>query len=1025
MALVDMKSDLAQGVGSKQSPQSFVDGHSSTIVTGNKEFTIPPRVQIEKSKLTSISRQSETLTHEFNDKFLTKTIKEMQVPGLQKYYDRVFNDADRLGARNNDRLGFDEPFIIKGIGDRWGPGNLGSFDGGIVRAGAVTSAARTAADVQRIGKFLLTPRGVGFIAKQHILQGLNAGGPVMRSDMPPVDGSLQKIISDKLGQWQNRQLMEAKQQRFSTGRDVFGSTPPTVNEMKGSDIRSWRASSIVDSLPLTAHYVRHKIPAGSPSVQIVKNVGNFVIDMGGGTLSFMDGIDVAFPHVSLNPSFQAGDILTGAGKAIKNAVDGITEVFPNIIDAAASVLKKADFNIRLPDIPKPSLGRLFSLTSQFPFLIDIPTPQVPNLSGLQNILGGLADTTANLLKSAASGLASSLGGISIPSISLPPLPNFPSLPDIGLPSLGNPFSAIGNAVKGVSINFPKFGGKGGLNLGAIARGLSTAFPSIRLNADVSKGSLSYNMAAFDVGKAKFQSGLENLIKTPSALEMVSAKKTQTTGIPDYINNGQPYGEFANIAGSALGDTGIRASGTEDTPKLYYTTANTGVAQDSKGALRNLYDASSKYSISVNTKNPVDGGQGEHSLGINTQDNWDFDEPFAIASGFAAGAKWGVEDKNFPLNSEKRVSDKPIPVKFPENSVNHSKDKLGNRIQRYEMLSYGQLGDDFNRYGDTGHKADVTRGIGSQGSAGRLMPDDEMGVIRMSSDGKYASGLQDKINLHPYGGSTVDTAINDTDIDFIPFKFRDMVNGKWIIFRAILESVADTSSPEYAEESYIGRPDKVFVYRGSTRNFNVTFKVMPKSVQEIITLWEKLNYLRGLTYPSIQDNRMIAPFASVTVGDMVDKLPVLLQSLNYTIDTASTWEIKPGLRLPKLIQISADMRVIEPKLPQTTGKFYDLDWLRNDYEYGTFERDPKLPTSLAPRRGKYDRGTHKSKHGFPHLFEELGIQGVDEEIYNQLKAGEDQIAEAKKRLDELKSNINVPNVDIPTPLIDNPFNIGNG
>ncbi len=99
MALKDMKSDLAIGVGSKQTPQSFVDGHSSTIVTGNKEFTTPPRFQIEKSKFTSISRQSETLTYEFNDKFLTKTIKEMQVPGLQKYYDRAFNNADRLGAR--------------------------------------------------------------------------------------------------------------------------------------------------------------------------------------------------------------------------------------------------------------------------------------------------------------------------------------------------------------------------------------------------------------------------------------------------------------------------------------------------------------------------------------------------------------------------------------------------------------------------------------------------------------------------------------------------------------------------------------------------------------------------------------------------------------------------------------------------------------------------------------------------------------------------------------------------------------
>ena len=87
---------------------------------------------------------------------------------------------------------------------------------------------------------------------------------------------VQKIISDRLGQ-NNKFLLEPKQQRFSTGRDIFGSTPPTVNEMKGSDIRSWRESSIIDSLPLTAHYVRHKIPAGSPSIQLVKNVGNFVI----------------------------------------------------------------------------------------------------------------------------------------------------------------------------------------------------------------------------------------------------------------------------------------------------------------------------------------------------------------------------------------------------------------------------------------------------------------------------------------------------------------------------------------------------------------------------------------------------------------------------------------------------------------------------------------------------------------------------------------------------------------------------
>ena len=44
---------------------------------------------------------------------------------------------------------------------------------------------------------------------------------------------------------------------------------------------------------------------------------------------------------------------------------------------------------------------------------------------------------------------------------------------------------------------------------------------------------------------------------------------------------------------------------------------------------------------------------------------------------------------------------------------------------------------------------------------------------MSDDGKYSSHLQDKINLHPYGGSTISEDINDTNIDFIPFKFRDL------------------------------------------------------------------------------------------------------------------------------------------------------------------------------------------------------------------------------------------------------------
>ena len=51
-----------------------------------------------------------------------------------------------------------------------------------------------------------------------------------------------------------------------------------------------------------------------------------------------------------------------------------------------------------------------------------------------------------------------------------------------------------------------------------------------------------------------------------------------------------------------------------------------------------------------------------------------------------------------------------------------------------------------------------------------------------------------------------------------------------------------------------------------------------------------------------------------------------------------------------------------------------------------------------------------------LFEELGIAGVTPDLYAKLKSGEDAIKAAKAEIDALKSEINVPNVDIPLPAI---------
>jgi len=91
---------------------------------------------------------------------------------LDTKYDRMLNQADALSIRP-DKLGFDQPYVVKDINDRWGLDFMGDADLGIVRGGLNTAIARTVADEIRLAKFILTPRGLLFGIKQSVLQRFN------------------------------------------------------------------------------------------------------------------------------------------------------------------------------------------------------------------------------------------------------------------------------------------------------------------------------------------------------------------------------------------------------------------------------------------------------------------------------------------------------------------------------------------------------------------------------------------------------------------------------------------------------------------------------------------------------------------------------------------------------------------------------------------------------------------------------------------------------------------------------------
>ena len=93
-----------------------------------------------------------------------KPLKDQDIDGQ---YD--FRGGMKSALRGDNNLGFDQPFIVRDIGDSYP-----SFRDGIFRGGLPLQIVRAAEDVTRMTKFLLTPNGVLWGLKQALLQNMNA-----------------------------------------------------------------------------------------------------------------------------------------------------------------------------------------------------------------------------------------------------------------------------------------------------------------------------------------------------------------------------------------------------------------------------------------------------------------------------------------------------------------------------------------------------------------------------------------------------------------------------------------------------------------------------------------------------------------------------------------------------------------------------------------------------------------------------------------------------------------------------------
>ena len=221
---------------------------------------------------------------------------------------------------------------------------------------------------------------------------------------------------------------------------------------------------------------------------------------------------------------------------------------------------------------------------------------------------------------------------------------------------------------------------------------------------------------------------------------------------------------------------------------------------------------------------------------------------------------------------------------------------------------------------------------------------------------FADVRRDRVNLIPYGPrETAKSPEGKTEeeLDFIPFRFVDM-NSNYIVFRAILSGISDSFTPDYAEEKYIGRPDKVYVYTGTSRTISFTFDIYPKSAEELPVLWTKMNALAGQTYPDFRSGTMVAPFTKLTIGEMYTEMPGYISALTYTVQDNGTWETL-WTKSPKYLQANCTFIPIMSDLPASDQALYSYPWLQRKKNYDKDKtllqnilKDPKNAAKFAQK-----------------------------------------------------------------------------
>ena len=188
-----------------------------------------------------------------------------------------------------------------------------------------------------------------------------------------------------------------------------------------------------------------------------------------------------------------------------------------------------------------------------------------------------------------------------------------------------------------------------------------------------------------------------------------------------------------------------------------------------------------------------------------------------------------------------------------------------------------------------------------------------------------------------------------DYDFVPLKFQSVVTDETVNFRGNITGLSETVSPAWNSAKFSGNPFSFYTYDGVERSVSFNFTIYPMNSNELVNNWSKIGFLTSLTYPlgnpdiksayqsSVGSVR--APLLFFTLGDLYIKKEAFIESLQYTVPDASTWQLNgtteqikeykssgayfenlkvepikvdKGYKLPHMVEVAVSMKFLEQR-----------------------------------------------------------------------------------------------------------------